>query len=948
MIDRKLGIFLAALVLVAIATVTWWVVHDASNAPFDDPVPAQPTASGQVTPLAPAIAPAPAPLSKDRSETGLLGVVLQPDGRPAAGTTVTLFRQQSAWPEWRREPIESVETGGDGAFAFATPRAPHLLVGFEHPDFAGDVQEAPASLRELVLHLQRGFDVEGIVTNDAGLPMPNVRVSLESTLVDERVVSATDTSSAGRFRFRNVAMGTMRVVARHEWWQPAVLANVVVGSFVRTLELRFSRPALALEGRVMSSATQEPVAGALVLALPPVHRLGRNEPATTTTLADGSFRLAGLARGVLRLEVRHPDYATVGRSVAVGSGFAPQTFDLLPRGEVRGRLDAADSELFQGAVLTLRSAVDELVTTEVQADGSFVFSRTVTPGAASLSVAGGRFAFASGSSVLTIKVEEAGVPLVLDVLSPAIVTARVVDAAGLPIAGARITAPATGMLLDRLSRAGNALLDRNIGKLGDQLTRSAAGEPEPLLAVTDDKGRFRVAGLAPGAVTLRAAREGYGSSQVEVVMPLCGETLEAAAISLPDGCRIRGRVQRGGRPMPGVQVGVVVDGLAVTAVTGLDGTYELVDLLPGEYRVSARYSTFPSVKARDAAKADARTPVVVDLELPAGRTIRGIVTGTDGQPVEGAVVLIRGEQVNPVLCDSNGVFELEAPNREVELVVGQSDRGARKIVPVKIGDDRVNIAIEAMPDSTVTARVLGLPGRRAIPGVLMRVARDAGDAAASSRWLDLDSGNLRNPLYPAGKSTVVFWAEGYAPVAREVEVAAGQELDLGELLLEPGCVLRGVVRDEQGRPIAAAEVFLGEESDFMEYQARTRSDERGEFEVRGVSSAAATLLVRAQGYAWKAVPLRLPADVLAEDRLAVCAERGSAIEVKVAGRDVEGSMLVLRRGGRVVATAEVDDNGVALFQNRGPGDYVVQRFGDEAQQAIVQVRGSGEVLRAEL
>ncbi|MEQ1631791.1 MAG: carboxypeptidase-like regulatory domain-containing protein, partial [Planctomycetota bacterium] len=663
--DRKLVVLLALSILAAIAAVAWWLVRDDVESHPEEPKPAVDAGRGPAVGLEPSVAVTSLALPKERSETGLLGIVLQPDGRPAAGTTVALCRQLSAWPEWRREVIETVETGGNGAFAFATPRAPDLLVSFEHPDFAGDVQEAPASLKELVLRLQRGFEVEGIVTNDAGLPMPNVRVSLESTLVDERIVRATDTSSAGRFRFQNVAMGTMRVVARHEWWQPAVLSNVVVGAAVRTLELRFTRPALAVEGRVMSASTQEPVAGAIVLGFPPVHRLGRNEPATATTLADGSFRLAGLMRGVLRLEVRHPDFATVGRTVAVGSGFAPHVFDLMQRAEVRGRLQAADNDLFRAAVLTLRSSVDELVTTVVQDDGSFVFPRTVTPGAASLSVAGGRFAFASGSSVLTIKVEESGAPMDLRVAAPAAVTARVVDGALAPIVGARITAPATGMLLDRLSRAGSALLDRNIGKLGDQLTRSAAGEPEPLLAVTDEKGHFRVAGLAPGAATLRAAREGYGGSQVEIVMPPCGETIEAPAITLPAGCRIRGHVQRGGRPMPGVQVGVVVAGVAVSAITDLDGAYQLTDLPPGDYRVSARYSTFPSVKARDIARTRADEAAVVDLELPPGRTIRGVVTGSDGQPVEGAVVLMRGEQANPVLCDSNGAFELEAPNRDV-------------------------------------------------------------------------------------------------------------------------------------------------------------------------------------------------------------------------------------------------------------------------------------------
>lgn len=945
MIDRRIAVAAAVLLLGAIAFVAWSLLAGRDDAgSFVDLEPKglpTPSVALDAKPVQPS-------LTRIARELALGGIVLLPDGRAAAGATVTLYRQTSTWPEWRRETVESVVTGATGAFTFSAARAPGYLVGFEHPDFAGDLKEAPPSLDELVLRLQPGFDVEGLVTNDAGLPMANVRVSLESTLVDERIVRVDDTSTSGRFRFRNVPMGTVRVVARHEWWQPAVLSNVVVGSFARSLELRFTRPSLAVEGRVLSAATQEPVVGAVVLALPPVQRLGRNEPARAISGPDGSFRLAGLARGVLRFEVRHSDHGVVSRTVAVGSGFAPQVFDLPVRSLVRGRLLAEDPALVRGAVLTLRSVADELVTAEVAADGAFAFERSITPGPAALSVAAGQVAFASGSAVATIRVEEQSHPFELEVTAPSVLTGRVVDENRAPVAGARITATAAGQLLDRLTRAGSALLDRNIGKLGDQLTRSAAGEPEPLLAVTDAEGRYRLSGLPPGAVALRVVRQGYGSTQQQVEVPPCGTSAAAPDLGLRAGCRVRGKVQRGGRALAGVQVGVVVDGMAITAITDLEGAYELADLPPGDYRVSARYSTFPSVKSRDVARARPDAPSVVDVELPPGRTVRGSVTGTDGQPVEGALVWLRGEQANPVLSDSNGAFEIEAPNRAIELVVGQNERSARKVVPVPLEVERVSVSIDAVPNCAVTARVLGLPGRRPLSGVLLRVANDRSSEASSSRWFDLEAGSLRNPLFPAGKSKVIFWAEGHAPVQREIELQAGEEHDFGEILLEPGCQLDGVVTDEAGKPVAGAEVFLGEESDLLEYQSRTRSDAQGRFSTRGVSTLAATLLVRAPGFAWKVVPLRLPEDVLGEQPFVVALERGSSIEVQVDGRDAEGAMLVLRRDGRVVATAEVDENGVAAFGNRAPGQYVVQQFGDELQKVSVTVRASGEVVRAKL
>jgi hypothetical protein len=97
-------------------------------------------------------------VAKAIAEARVLGAVLQPDGRPAAGATVTLYRQTSAWPEWRREAIETVTTGASGGFSFAAAPSPGQLLGFDHPDFAGDVVDAPQALAFLTLRLQQGFD----------------------------------------------------------------------------------------------------------------------------------------------------------------------------------------------------------------------------------------------------------------------------------------------------------------------------------------------------------------------------------------------------------------------------------------------------------------------------------------------------------------------------------------------------------------------------------------------------------------------------------------------------------------------------------------------------------------------------------------------------------------------------------------------------------------------
>src|SRR5262245_29952059 len=83
------------------------------------------------------------------------GVVRLPNGRPAAGATVTIYRALTAWPEWRREQLEQAITGADGAFLFRFETTHGLLIGFEHPAHAGGLEEV-SQLRDQQLRLVPG------------------------------------------------------------------------------------------------------------------------------------------------------------------------------------------------------------------------------------------------------------------------------------------------------------------------------------------------------------------------------------------------------------------------------------------------------------------------------------------------------------------------------------------------------------------------------------------------------------------------------------------------------------------------------------------------------------------------------------------------------------------------------------------------------------------------
>jgi len=192
-------------------------------------------------------------------------------------------------------------------------------------------------------------------------------------------------------------------------------------------------------------------------------------------------------------------------------------------------------------------------------------------------------------------------------------------------------------------------------------------------------------------------------------------------------------------------------------------------------------------------------------------------------------------------------------------------------------------------------------------------------------------------------------SEGYAPFILDLDdLASGTEKELGEILLQPGCALRGVVVDEAGGAVSGARVFLGEEADLDLFEPQLQTGDDGSFELIGVASAARTLVVRAPGYAWQAIELSLPYDVLKREPMRIQLDRGSTI-IALLGPDSEDVRYVeLYRNGRLVTRAEVDADGKALFANRARGTYELRRYDDDRAPITVTIEQSGKEVQVDL
>lgn len=919
----------AALVVAASAIVAWRLLPAKwrESAP-SDLVTAPAAAAVGALPLA--------PFASDEPEPGVgdvRGVVRGADGRPLPGATVSLYRAVTAWPEWRRERLAQALVGADGAFRFRAPVAHGLLVGVEHPQHADQLVDAVVDGPQLDLRLAPGFQLSGFVRTEAGAPVANARVAVESVVGDDRRVRVEVTTSAGAFAFRNLEAGPARVVARHPSWQPTALPVVVVGQ-QEQVEVRVARPALApLRGVVVDVDARAPVADAVVELLPTNVQPGFADPLVARTGADGRFTIAGLPRSVMRLVVRHPKLGAVVRALSVGVAEAPIEVELPRRSAVFGAIDAARGGLPVGATLRLRDLAGQIGFATVAADGTFRFPGEWSPGVAELRLAGAEAMFVrSSAAAIEARIdEEATTELGFAVAPPLGARGRVVDEDGQPIAGATVvrTAPRADA-----ARIGDAAAQLDVSGLGRSVAQLFAVDRDEPIALTGPDGAFACAGVRPGFVGLRVTAPGRASAffNESINGPLARARVET--ITLPKAARLRGLVARAGKPFAGALVVAYRGEDAVaTAVTDAQGAWAIEGVPAGPYRVRARNPAQAAAGEFVAVEAVVGEAAQVVLRLSPPRLVRGQVVARDGSPLAGVAVSLRRSVGASVVTGDDGAFALETPDRADEIQVVRPDRASVTFARIPADSALLRVQLDAPPTCGVTAVIAGLPGKRRLPAALLRVSpADDGDdgGAARGAWFDLDDGELQWSGCPAGRVRIEVWSEGYAPTVVERELAAGRPHDLGEILLERGARLRGVVVGPDSAPVADAQVLLGDETDFDAFEPTTRSGADGSFELTGVSGRSSRLVVRATGFAPRAVDLALPGDVLSARPLQVALQAGAVIEAVVERAAARAAGFVaVRRDGRFVANVEIDEAGVAVIANLPPGSYELSLLGDD-------------------
>ncbi len=572
--------------------------------------------------------------------------------------------------------------------------------GFAVPAAIAVAVPQPADA-ELVIVLEEGASVSGVVLDTANQPQPDARVSLEFTLESLRDMTRTFakppeaiTDSEGRFELVNLTPGGSSIVAQAEGFaQSATLPLDLVSGEHHEGAVLTLRVGAHLTGEVFGD-DGEHQAGVQVLAQIP----GDIRPRAATTDGAGFFEIEHLVPGtyqIFTMGSTSSDDEPLGDDAddsGIGEMFSSMKMASaeLRDGEethvvlgappedpvhVEGRVVCAGDELsglFVSFLPEGGGGMSAMKFTQTKGDGRYAVDLE-KPGAYLLSVQrvgemGTQNNFSFNIDVPETDRWEHDVELPVGGLR-----GRVRDPDGAPAAGVRVSLNSEGAI-----PSGTLL--------GNRYTE----------ILTDPEGNFSIDWVPAGDYVvavggaplggLLGSEGGYGRQVRSGLKVREGQWVEGLDFRLREPATIEGRVRDGsGRPVPEASIfvrdsnGQPVERLSMIQTDGA-GRFTYRGLNPGEYTVVARHEGLVSPESAPVRVVeDGKSQV--ELRLEEGTFLVVVLEEPGGVPIQGSVRVTdeHGNQVNGMLSLSELMGALTDGFSSAEQRVGPLPPGSYRV-----------------------------------------------------------------------------------------------------------------------------------------------------------------------------------------------------------------------------------------------------------------------------
>jgi len=729
-----------------------------------------------------------------------------------------------------------------------------------------------------------------------------------------------------------------------------------------------------LLGRLVRGAMPAPVPGSILVTGPAVGSR------TATAGADGRFRLEGLplkspfdlvaaSPGLVEgrfLALRVPDGGTLDAGDLVLAG--PQALEVLVR-------DRADHPVAGAAVALHRQARSEdydWVLAQVRpADppAALAVQSTDASGRAAFTGApGGEFVLAVAAKGFAPTTANASLvegrrrdPVRVILVPECLLTGRVLRRGGKPVPGAVVTAFNQG-------GGWGALMSLGLRR-----------------GTTDAEGRYRLDGLPVGKMALRVQMpSGTVHGAPEIDLP----AVTVFDVIVEGGVTLKGKVldDATGEPVPTALVTAQIwnpqggpQSGSAAADTGPDGTFLFEDLPTGNLGwIQVKkdgYLAYPDVKAEipNQNVPLAQGAVVErDVRLRRGSVLRGKVTSKDGIPVPYATVVFMGWHPNRGMMQSpkartaeDGTYRIATANPCRGLVQVTADGYYQTGFPqqpwqaLQTGSLPEEVMAE-VPAEGEAVKDIVLASGATIEGTV--VDRDgkrlAGLSVGASSKKGTGGGGQSSPTDAEGKFRIravqpsdeivvnAYGPGGLQGASDPLRVAEGDSATGVRITVEPGGVIAGTVRREDGKPGQGAALRLASgafdprQAGNWQWQERSAPAHpvgaEGAFRIEGVAPGKYTILCSAdgcgsvtgpvvelaKGEAKEGVEVVLPAEkTIAGKAVTETGEAVPAAAISVAPEGRSDPRFGGYNQGAQSVSAVTDPQGKFEIRGLAPGDY---------------------------